>query len=776
MLSKARVLCAIAVLMIVGVCSGKSAFALKGDAATVERSTDGLVVRNSQQSLRISVCGPGILHIVASPVSVHEESSENPWIVGKCDAAPFSVEQSEREVRIKTSLVQAVISLRNSTLSFVAEDGAQLLQESGEPQRSFVPVTVNGEQLYRATDSFSPDETEGMYGLGQHQSGAFNYRGEVVKLAQQNTDVAVPLLISTKGYGVLWNTASPSEFDNRFPRNMSFTASAVNAVDYYFLYGPEADQIIHEYRDLTGHSPMLGKWAYGFVQSKDRYTSAGQLLKIGEQYRSGNVPLDLIVQDWFWWKHQGDPEYSDDYLKEYPDVPGALQKLHEENFHAVISVWPRLDEKSATYSALKSENGLIPGVNIYDPTNPHARDIYWNLLPKKLLAQGWDGFWLDASEPEADLSSKQLFMGNGARYANVFPLLHTGNIYSHWRAEETQKRVFILTRSAFLGQQRNAAVTWSGDIYGTYTDFSRQVPAGLNFAISGNPYWTTDIGGYTSPYDEKSTKYHELYTRWYEYGAFCSIFRTHGHRDNNEVFAYEPVTPILVEYDKLRYRMLPYIYSLAWRVTNEDYTIQRPLVMDWRTVEKVRDIGDEFMFGTSVLVSPITVEGATSRSVYLPPGAGWFDFWTGKKLGGDQRIQAEAPLNRIPIYIRAGSILPLGPEVQYASQRENDPITVRIYRGADASFSWYDDSGDSYAYEKGERSITPLHWDEASGVLHIGAREGSFPGMKKDVTFRVVWVGDGHGVGEAVEKSVDSTVPYNGGAVTVKAPAAESTR
>jgi alpha-D-xyloside xylohydrolase len=410
-----------------------------------------------------------------------------------------------------------------------------------------------------------------------------------------------------------------------------------------------------------------------------------------------------------------------------------------------------MDSKSDNFKEIERRGLAIPGTSDYDATNPVARDAYWKMLIAPILAQGWDGFWLDSSEPEilngrndAVLFDKKLFLGNGARYTNVFPLLHTGGIYENWRASGNEKRVFILTRSAFLGQQRNATTVWSGDIYSTFLAFARQIPAGLNFALSGIPYWTTDIGGYGWPSyrDTRDSTFQELYARWYEYGVFCPIFRTHGHRSNdtNEVFSYGPVTPILIQYDKLRYRLLPYIYSLAWRVTNEDYTIQRPLIMDWRNDPKVASIGDQFMFGPALLVNPVSEEGATSRSLYLPPATAWYDFWSGAKLIGGRRITAEAPLDRIPLYVRGGSILPIGPEVEYAEQRTDEPIELRVYRGSDGSFTLYDDQGDTYAYEKGARATIPLHWDDKSATMTIGARQGDYPGMPREQEFRVVLV------------------------------------
>ncbi len=759
----------VAFLAIAALAPTRAAVAADGHAAIVEQSDDGVIVTNKPEFVHISVCGNNVLHIVAS-LNDQPPAASTPWVVGECRRSPFEFKKTGTYATLRTAQLEVNISLTSGRLSYRTASGEMLLSEADEHPRQYSPAPIGGDYLYQVSDHFSPDETEGIYGLGQHQNGVFDYRGAVVDLSQENTDVAVPLLVSTKGYGIMWNTASHSEFDNRFPRNMKLTARATNAIDYYFFYGPEIDQIIHEYRDLTGHAPLFRKWAYGFIQSKDRYISAQQLLDIGEEYRTHHVPLDLVVQDWYWWKHQGDPEYSDAYLKPHPDVPGALNTLHGENLHAIVSIWPLLSPESSTYATIKEEDGLIPGTNIYDPTNPKAKETYWQMLPSKLLAQGWDGFWLDASEPEANLDNKQLFIGSGAQYTNIFPLLHTENVYTHWRQTSAEKRVFILTRSAFLGQQQNSAVTWSGDIYGTFLDLRRQVPAGLNFAVSGIPYWTTDIGGYTSPLNMKSDAYRELYARWYEFGAFCPIFRTHGHRDENEVFSYGPITPTLVAFDKLRYRLMPYIYSLAWRVTSEDYTLQRPLIMDWRNVEKVRDIGDQFMFGPAILVNPVTVEGALSRSVYLPPAAGWFDFWSGEAIKGDQLIQAQAPLSRIPLYVRAGSILPLGPENQYANENGDGPITLRVYRGADAQFDLYEDGGDGYEYEKGQRAIIPIRWNEATRTLSFAERSGTFPSMTKQLTFRIVWVSKGHGIGESAEPKVDKTVFYDGNAIAVRDP------
>ncbi len=742
---------------------------------SIEREPGGVVMHNAGETVRVSVCTPTLIHVVAGPGNPQGSSPAEPWFVKPpCGQGQFDFTRGDKTATLSTPSLHVDFNMELGLLTFKDPSGKTLFAESDREPRRYDPVLLNGENVYRVTERFFLDAQQALYGLGQQQSGVFNSRGSVVEMAQANANVALPLLVSSNGSAILWNTASRSWFDDRFPSELKLTADAADAIDYFLIYGPEMDSIVHQYREMTGHAPLFGKWAYGFFQSKDRYRSAQDLLNVAARYRAEHVPLDVMVQDWFWWKLQGDPEYTDQYLAPHPDVPGALRTLHEENVHAIISVWAMMDPKSANEQEFARQGLLIPGTSDYDATNPAARDAYWKMLMEPILSQGWDGFWLDSSEPEvlngrsdSALFDKKISIGNGARYTNVFPLLHTGGVYEHWRQSGNTKRVFILTRSAFLGQQRNATVVWSGDIYGTFLTLARQIPAGLNFALSGMPYWTTDIAGYGWPYerDTRDPSYQELYARWYEYGAFCPVFRTHGHRvnDTNEVFSYGPVTPILIRYDKLRYRLMPYIYSLAWRVTNEDYTIQRPLIMDWRTDPAVADIGDQFMFGPAILVNPVTEEGAASRRLYLPAAAAWYDFWSGEKLAGARRIEAQAPLDRIPLYVRAGSILPLGPEIEYAEQRSNEPVELRVYRGSDGSFTLYEDEGDTYAYERGVHATIPLHWNDESAVLTIGARHGEYPGMPTERAFRVVLV-DGARAGPAKD------VRYNGQEVTVRLP------
>jgi alpha-D-xyloside xylohydrolase len=745
----------------------------------VTSAPDGMTASVGNESVLVSVCRSAVIHFVATPEPPNTARQTQPWMLDpkeSCPGAKFQVSQTADAAILSTDTLKIEFSLKWGNVEYSTIAGESLLRERNAIPRTYEPAELNGEKTFHVEDRFGPDFAEGLYGLGQHQSGLFNYRGATVELGQNNTDVAIPLLLSSKGYGLMWNTASLTYVDNRFPLELNLRSLAGHSIDYYFIYGPEMDQMIHEYRDLTGHTPMLPQWAYGFFQSKDRYVSQDEVLGIAHRYREEHIPLDAIVQDWFWWKTEGDPAFN----SSFPDVPGELNRLHDEHVHAMLSVWGLFDTKSQNFQELAAKHFDVPNAHVYDSTNPQARDFYWNKLVSKLFSQGWDAFWLDSAEPEeywphmgdAILSKKQIAIGNGAEYTNIFPFTHTLGIQQHWKATTDRKRVFLLTRSAFLGQQRVGATVWSGDVYGSYWGLRHQVAAGLNFALSGYPYWTTDIGGYWPPHDNPldDAKFQELYARWFEYGIFCPIFRTHGHRPQNELWAFNTVEPILINYDKLRYRLIPYIYSLAWRVTNGDYTIQRPLVMDWRTDPKARDIGDQFMFGPAILVSPVLQPAATRRTVYLPDSPAWYDFWTGAPLKGGQDIESDAPLDRIPLFIRAGSILPLGPEIEYADEKPAGPIELRIYPGADGKFELYQDAGDSYDYERGNHSIISLYWSESTRTLTIGDREGSYPEMPARIQIKVVWVSVGHGSGLAPVANPDKIVEYTGRAISVQAP------
>ena len=564
---------------------------------------------------------------------------------------------------------------------------------------------------------------------------------------------------------------------------VTWTSEAADAIDYYFMAGPALDQVVANYRGLTGAAPMFAKWAWGFWQCKEHYATQQELLDVAQRYRALHVPLDCVIQDWYYWSPQPWGSHQFD-TNRYPNFTELMRELHADNVHLIISVWGRFDEGSTNWLELKNAGGLYPEefnnwlvsgkFQYYDAFNSTARRIYWQQMSRELFADGIDGWWLDASEPElsstwGEFRNFTTAAGPGFKVFNAYPLMHTTGVYEGQRAETSGKRVFILTRSAYAGQQRNADVTWSGDIRGTWPVFQRQIPAGLNFSISGIPYWNTDTGGFFAG-DPADPGYAELFTRWFQFSAFCPMFRVHGTGQPKEMWRFDTHTEnILIYYDQLRYHLIPYIYSVSWMVTHGGYSIMRPLVMDFQSDTNVFNIPDQYMFGPALMPCPVTVAGATNRNVYLPSGTAWYDFWTGATCAGGQTINAAATINRLPIYVRAGSIIPYGPAIQYAMQTD-DPIELRVYRGADGTFTLYEDEGDNYNYEKGKYATIPISWNEAKRTLEIGKCSGGFPGMLKERTFNIVWISDGHGAGISSTEKPDAVVHYHGAGVEISGP------
>jgi len=746
------------------------------------QTADGVELHQTAGILRLQVVSPAILHVTYGPETIPSHPSDGVVIKRDWPPAQFTIESDEKSVTLATSQIKAVIDRRSGALSYKSLDGHNLTTDN---YRQLQPAEVNGEKTNHAEVFFSIyGSKEGLYGLGQHQAGVWNFRGETVDLSQENTDIAIPLLVSSNGYGIFWNNPSRSRFNNRFVHMLYWSAEVADRIDYYFLAGPEPDQIVAHYRELTGDAPMFGRWAYGFWQCKNKYQSQKELEDVAAKYRALHIPVDNIVQDWYWWKTMGEMRWN----KNYPDPDGLIKTLHDEHFHLMISIWPYFDPGSPVYDTFDKNGWFIAktqvggfhplGMALYDPTNPAARKQYWENANAALFKNGAgvDAWWLDTDEPETEgreaniLTGHQLYLGSGARYANLFPNFHTEGVSQGQRTASSHKRVFILSRSAYAGTQRNGVTAWSGDVLSDFLSFQRQISAGLNYAISGMPYWTTDIGGFISGGDLNDPKFKELFVRWFQFGAFSPIFRVHGTRNpsQNELWSYGPAAQkILTDYDTLRYRLMPYIYSEAWRVTSERYTLMRPLVMDWRTDHRAQNTGDQYMFGPSILVNPVYIQGATSRSVYLPKST-WYDFWTGEKLQGEQTIQADAPIEKLPLYIRAGSILPLGPELQWTTEKPEDPIELRIYPGADGDFTLYEDENDNYDYEKGFHSTIPIHWDDATRTLTFGQRQGTFPGMLQQHTFRLILVAPNHGVGINAGAEPEKSVIYSGTAIPIQ--------
>ena len=747
---------------------------------SVQQQPDAVLFTMQAGVLRVQVCSPAIIRVRYFPRSSIPDRPD--YVVTKTSwpPVPWTMQSSEREVTLATSELKVTVTRQNGAIAYRDASGQRLVEEAS---RKLTPVKVNGEDTYRA-ESFVNiyGSHEALYGLGQHQAGVWNYRGESVNLAQDNSSIAVPLLVSSQGYGLFWNNTSRTRFNNAFMQSLYICSEVADGIDYYFLYGPELDKVVAGYRELTGAAPLFGKWAYGFWQCKNRYRTQQELLDAARKYRDLHIPVDNIVQDWFWWNRKGEHVFN----KNYPDPKEMVDELHRENFHLMISVWPFFEPGSTEYETMDKNGWFIDrtrcahppyhanAMAVYDATDPEARQYYWQLMNKALFSIGIDAWWLDTTEPETEgrdeniLLGHHLAIGSGDRYANIYPLMTTEGVYQGQRAASDRKRVFILSRSAFAGMQRNSAAAWSGDINSDFETFKRQIPAGLNFALSGIPYWTTDIGGFVwgNPNDPA---YRQLFVRWFEYGAFCPIFRVHGTRagNQNELWSYGPqAQDILTRFDRLRYRLLPYIYSVAWMTTNRGYTPMRALAMDFHADERAINIGDQFLFGPAILVNPVTEPDAVTRHLYLPKTR-WYDFWTGSTTEGGKAIDAAAPLDRIPLYIRAGSIVPMGPDLEYAQQKPADPIELRVYGGADGDFTFYEDEGDNYDYEKGAYATIPLHWDDTGHTLTVAAREGKFPGMIERRTFNVVWVGEGHGVGVDPTDRPDRVVSYNGSAVAV---------
>jgi alpha-D-xyloside xylohydrolase len=752
----------------------------RNPVTAVQQQSDGVVLTLQTGTLKIQVCSDSVIHVLYSAGANFPAIPD--YVVVKKDwpGAKFTFESTDNEVVLTTAALKVVIARNDSSITYRSADGAQLIQEG---TRKLIPVEVNGEKTNRSESFFNIyGSHEALYGLGQHQSGVWNYRGESVDISQDNSNIAIPFLVSSKGYGIYWNNDSRGRFNNRFANYMYVSSEVADLIDYYFFYGPDLDKVVAGYRELTGQAPMFGRWAYGFWQCKNRYKSQDEILGVAKKYRDLHIPVDDIVQDWFWWNRKGEFVFN----KNYPDPKGMVDQLHKDHFHLMLSIWPFFEPGSANYDFMDKQGWFVDkfkyakppyhtdAMAVYDATNPEARKFYWSEINKALFSIGIDAWWMDTTEPETEgqednlLLGHKLAVGSGNRYVNIFPLMDTGAIYDGQRSASDKKRVYILSRSAFSGEQRNSVTAWSGDINSDFFSFRRQIPAGLNFALSGIPYWTTDIGGFVfgSPTDPA---FRELFVRWFQFGTFSPVMRVHGTRnpDENELWSYGPdAQKILVNFDKLRYRMLPYIYSLAWKTTSESYTPMRPLVMDFRTDERAQNIGDQFMFGPAFLVSPVTEPSANTRQLYLPD-AKWYDFWSGAPVAGGRMIEAAAPLDRLPLYVRTGSILPLGPEMEWSTEKPADPIELRIYPGADGDFTLYEDENDSYNYEKGVHATIPMHWDSEKSTLTIGDRKGQFPGMLQKRTFRVVFVHKDHGEGVAASDEADKVVSYSGTKITV---------
>ncbi len=843
---------------------------------------------------------------------------------------------------IKTDKLLVKVTLSQGTITFCKADGLLILREKATRSKIFTAAEVMGEPTYHVQQFFESPADEAFYGLGQHQNGVMNYKGHDVDLWQYNIVAAVPFLVSSRHYGILWDNNSRTKFgdirdydplsglklydkngraggltaeyfkDNDFKKlvtartepqiahdfldvsdkfpdgfdkvaavrwsgtiesvetglhkfrlycssytrmwlndqlvvnnwrqnwlpwthypelymeagkkyslkiewihnggyiglkylspedaiyseNLSLYSEVADQIDYYFIYGENPDAIIAGYRKLTGQAPMMPKWTLGLWQSRQRYKTQDEVLSVVQEFRRRQIPFDNIVQDWFYWEENkwGDHEFDP---TRFPNPEQMVRDLHEKlHAHIMISVWPKFYVGTENYQQFH-ENGWLylrnvekqqrdwvgPGYvsTFYDPYSAGARDLYWKQIRKKLFDKGFYAWWLDATEPdiqsnlspdEARLRMHPTALGAAARYLNTYSLMQCKGIYENQMQAAPDQRIFILTRSAFAGQQRYSAATWSGDIAARWFDLKNQIAAGLNFCLSGIPYWTMDIGGFCVEHRyENATgadldEWRELNTRWFQFGVFCPLLRVHGEFPYREMFNVapedHPAYQAMLSYDKLRYRLMPYIYSLTGMVTQKDYTLMRALVMDFGADEQVLNVGDQFMFGPALLVNPVTEYQARSRSVYLPAGTGWYDLKSGQYFSGGQTIQAAAPYSDIPLFVREGAIIPFGPAIQYLDEKPADPIILYVYTGQDGSFELYEDEGDNNNYARGQFAVIPLIYSEKTKSLTIGQRQGAFPGMLEERTFRIIWVTMDNKTGLDFDRKPDEVVRYDG--------------
>jgi alpha-D-xyloside xylohydrolase len=660
---------------------------------------------------------------------------------------------------------------------------------------------------YETKLHFCFNDEEALYGLGSYEEGIMNLRGHHQYLYQQNLKSVMPLLVSTNGYGILVDSYSNMTFRDDIYGSYIWTEVS-DEMDYYFIYGPEIDSVIKGYRSLTGKVPMLPKWAFGYIQSKERYKTQQELIDVVSEYRKKKIPLDCIVLDWQSWPGDLWGQKSFD-TERFPTPEVMMEELHQLNAKLMVSIWPIMSNNGPNQLEMKERGFLLGNEANYDAFNPAARELYWKQANEGIFSKGTDAWWCDCTEPfEADWNGEikpepeqrvkintdeaKKYLDPG--YINAFSLLHSKGLYEGQRGTTSEKRVVNLTRSSFAGQQRYSTITWSGDISANWQTLKNQIPGGLNFCAAGSPYWTLDIGAFfvdkkrqwfwDGEYANgcKDEGYRELYTRWFQYGCFLPMFRSHGTDTPREVWQFgEPGSlfyDTLVKFVNLRYRLLPYIYSIACQITNDDYTLMRALPFDFRHDKKTYNISDQYMFGTAFMVCPVTnpmyyesnskelINIDKSRDVYLPEGYCWYNFWTGEQLQGGRSIVVDAPIDIMPLFIKSGSIIPMGPFVQHSEESNDSELELRIYPGSDAKFLLYGDEGDSYNYEKGCCSTIEIVWIDNEQKLIIGNRNGSFENMPEKITFKVVLVSDNNGNGTNYANNYNKIIEYSGSKVT----------
>ena len=773
---------------------------------TAAQKTNGVNLTAADMNINVTFYSPDIVRVTKVPVGCKTTDKKSEVVtMSPQSTLPVAVSSSASAVRLKSSSLAVTIDRRTGLLSFVSSNGKPLLKEKATAFDTRAQGTDKGRYIVSMT--YQLDKDEAIYGLGTVQDGKLNRRGLSKRVEQSNLEDFQNVIQSVKGWGIYWDNYSCSQFDDN-TQGMTFKAEVGDCADYYFMYGKNADGVNACIRQLTGDVPMFPLWTYGFWQCRERYKSSKELLEVVDNYRRLQVPLDGIIQDWQYWGNNYLWNAMDFLSEHFTDGKQMIDRVHEQNAHIMISIWASFGPQTQQFGKLAEKGLLLPietwpqsglshiwpprmdypsGVKVYDAYSPVARQIYWDHL-KRLFDYGIDAWWMDSTDPdffnprESDYDYKTT-MGSWRSVRNLFPLATVKGIYANQRKASADKRVFIMTRSAFAGQQHYGAGLWSGDVASTWDMLRKQVPAGLNYTMTGCPNFNTDIGGFfCGSYNNngsgsapRNPQYQELYVRWMQYGLFCPVFRSHGADAPREIYQFgkkgEPIYDAIESTIRLRYRLLPYIYSTAWQVTSADESYLRALTYDFASDKNTWNMGDEFMFGRSILATPILDPQYTEEKIfkedamsgwdkkevknekwkdgkidfseektvtkYLPKGADWYEFYSEKLHKGGRNVTLATAIDRTAMFVKAGTILPLAPVMQYAQQSQWDNLDIIVYPGSDAVFTLYEDEGDNYNYERGMYSTIEMKWNDKSRTLTIGDCQGTFPGMLQQRKFNV---------------------------------------
>ena len=755
---------------------------------TVRRENDALILTSQRGMLRLSPVTPSILRVTYTELEAFSEEKS----LGICcydRLSNWEYAENPDSITLCLENFTATVDRSSGTIRYTDHSGALLLRERDHESHDLYyfdsyktvvdentvvteVVTPDGikKRIDEATTIFDRtlchtrlhlqfQKREHIFGLGQATEGLLDLRGTTQYLHQANMKIAIPFFLSTCGYGILSATDGAAKFnDNAY--GSYFYTDADREMDFYFLYGPEFDDIIRGYRHLTGPARMLPKWAFGYIQSQERYESASEILDMAKQFKDRNLGLDCLVQDWnswapgYWGQKEMDPAC-------FPDVPGMIRSLEEEDVHFMLSIWANPCNLTRDYGEFFERNLLLPASDNYNAFDPKARKLYWEQTKRGLFDRGVKAFWCDSSEPfapewvEREPEAGTMYdeyVRTSSKFIprdklNAYSLVHAQTIYDGMRSETEDYRVCNLTRSAHTGSQRYGTILWSGDISAKWDTLKKQIPAGLNFCASGLPFWTLDIGAFfvkqgtqwfwNGDYDDPDNDlgYRELYTRWFQLGAFLPVFRSHGTDVRREPWHFgeqgEPFYDTIQAAIDLRYRLMPYIYSAAAETSLNGGTMMRLLAFDYRQDEEALNIKDQYLFGKNILVCPVThpmyygvnskkIENPiTTRRVYLPAGNDWFDFYTMERFTGGAWIDVPLSLDKIPLFVKAGSIIPMTDSVRNTAQSGKMPVHYRVFPGANAAYTLYEDAGDGYAYERGEFKKTEVFWDEENQKLTI---------------------------------------------------------